>query len=467
VKLTARQSKHARKTGHKTAKFKQIGSHGILILLIIANSFPHFYVWLAGSRRTLPVPCGGPKDERKRRLIAPQEEVMRFSTYKLAITAALLRFLVSPAVTQAQLSADRDRSKIVMFDVPGAGKTAGALNCGNNLLTGCYGTTPMANNNAGEIVGMYLTDDGVYYGFLRNADGKTKSFTAPGADTTDGDFNGTYPMAINSCGAVTGTYQGMDEVFHGFLREPNGSYVQIDVAEAGTAAFQGTWPASINDKGDVAGFYFDASGTHGFVRSQNGTITRFSNPNAANGTYVALEQGLNDDGAIVGWYFDANFVAYGYVREPDGTFKTVEPDASSPSTLVGGINRSGASTGYYADTTGLFYGFLRKKDGTTTDFQASGEDAVEGLVAFTLNCGDEITGVTVDSNNANHGFVRFANGKIKSFDAASPNTGTGSNQGTRPTTINDAREVIGYYVDEKNVSHGFIRYPSEDDVRRN
>jgi hypothetical protein len=392
---------------------------------------------------------------------------MRFSTYKLAITAALLRFLVSPAVTQAQLSADRDRSKIVMFDVPGAGKTAGALNCGNNLLTGCYGTTPMANNNAGEIVGMYLTDDGVYYGFLRNADGKTKSFTAPGADTTDGDFNGTYPMAINSCGAVTGTYQGMDEVFHGFLREPNGSYVQIDVAEAGTAAFQGTWPASINDKGDVAGFYFDASGTHGFVRSQNGTITRFSNPNAANGTYVALEQGLNDDGAIVGWYFDANFVAYGYVREPDGTFKTVEPDASSPSTLVGGINRSGASTGYYADTTGLFYGFLRKKDGTTTDFQASGEDAVEGLVAFTLNCGDEITGVTVDSNNANHGFVRFANGKIKTFDAASPNTGTGSNQGTRPTTINDAREVIGYYVDEKNVSHGFIRYPSEDDVRRN
>jgi hypothetical protein len=392
---------------------------------------------------------------------------MRFSTCKLAINAAVLGFLVSPAVTQAQLSADRDRSRIIMFDVPGAGKTLGALNCGNNLLTACYGTTPMANNNAGEIVGMYLTDDGVYYGFLRNADGKTKSFTAPGADTTHEDFNGTYPMAINSRGAVTGTYQGMDEVLHGFLREPNGSYVQIDVAEPGTAAFQGTWPTSINDKGDVAGFYFDGNGTHGFVRSRNGTITTFNNPNAANGTYVALEQGLNDDGAIVGWYFDANFVAYGYVREPDGTFKTVEPDASSPGTLVGGINNSGASTGYYADTTGLFYSFLRKKDGTTTVFQASGGDAVEGVVAFTLNCGDEITGVTVDSNNANHGFVRFANGKIKTFDAASPNTGTGSNQGTRPTTINDAGEIIGYYVDENNVSHGFIRYPSDDDVRRN
>ena len=392
---------------------------------------------------------------------------MRFSRCKLAITAALLGILVSPAVTQAQLSADRDGSKIILFDVPGAGKTAGALNCGNNLLTGCYGTTPMANNNAGEIVGMYLTDDGVYYGFLRSADGKTKSFTAPGADTTHGDFNGTYPMAINSFGAVTGPYQGSDEVLHGFLREPNGSYVQIDVPEAGTVAFQGTWPTSINDKGDVAGFYFDATGAHGFVRSRNGMVTKFNNPNAANGTYVALEQGLNDDGAVVGWYFDANFVAYGYVREPDGTFNTVEPDASSPGTLLGGINRSGASAGYYVDTSGLFFGFLRKKDGTTTVFQASGEDAVEGMVAFTLNCGDEITGVTVDSNNANHGFVRFASGKIKIFDAASPNTGTGSNQGTRPTTINDVGDVIGYYVDENNVSHGFIRYPSDDDVRKN
>jgi hypothetical protein len=155
------------------------------------------------------------------------------------------------------------------------------------------------------------------------------------------------------------------------------------------------------------------------------------------------------------------------VREPDGTFKTVEPDASSPGTLVGGINRSGASTGYYVDTSGLFFSFLRKKDGTTTVFQSSGKDAAEGVLAFTLNCGDEITGVTGDSNNANHGFLRFASGKIKIFDAANPNTGTGSNQGTRPTTINCAGEVVGYYVDENNVSHGFIRYPSDDDVRKN
>lgn len=68
--------------------------------------------------------------------------------------------------------------KIVTFDVPGAGQTPGTIGCGNGLLTACFGTTPMANNNAGEIVGMYLTDSGVYYGFLRSPDGKITTFTA-------------------------------------------------------------------------------------------------------------------------------------------------------------------------------------------------------------------------------------------------------------------------------------------------
>jgi hypothetical protein len=44
------------------------------------------------------------------------------------------------------------------------------------------------------------------------------SFDAPGADTTPGDYNGTYPSAINALGVVAGAYQSADTVFHGFLR---------------------------------------------------------------------------------------------------------------------------------------------------------------------------------------------------------------------------------------------------------
>ena len=46
------------------------------------------------------------------------------------------------------------------------------------------------------------------------------SFDAPGADTTPGDFNGTYPSSINVWGFITGSYQGADTVYHGFLRSP-------------------------------------------------------------------------------------------------------------------------------------------------------------------------------------------------------------------------------------------------------
>ena len=49
------------------------------------------------------------------------------------------------------------------------------------------------------------------------------SFDAPGADLTPGDYNGTYPSSINVWGSMTGSYQGADTVFHGFLRSPAGS----------------------------------------------------------------------------------------------------------------------------------------------------------------------------------------------------------------------------------------------------
>jgi hypothetical protein len=35
-------------------------------------------------------------------------------------------------------------------------------------------------------------------------------------------------MSLNSWGAVTGVYQMTDEVFHGFILEPNGHYIEVD-----------------------------------------------------------------------------------------------------------------------------------------------------------------------------------------------------------------------------------------------
>jgi len=346
---------------------------------------------------------------------------------------------------------------IITFDVPGAGNIASSSGlCDSFYFTGCYGTTPMANNNAGEIVGMYITNDGVYYGFLRSSDGKVTKLSEPNADTTPGDLNGTYPFSLNSWGAVTGVYQKTDEVFHGFIRERDGCYIGVDDPDAGTAAFQGTFATNINDHGEVAGFYIDSSNNyHGFIRSPHGEFTTVDDPNANSGTYIALEQGLNNRGAVVGWY-NASSVSYGFVREPDGKFNTIEPLASALFTLVGGINSAGTVAGYFGTATSAS-GFLQKRDGQTTLFNVSGPDGALGTTAFTLNSRDEVTGISVDANGTNHGFIGFANGYTKTFEA--PNAGTGNFQGTRPTTINDSGQVVGWVLDSNNVAHGFILCP--------
>ena len=100
--------------------------------------------------------------------------------------------------------------KIISLDAPGADTTAGDFN----------GTYAMGINNLGVITGSYIDVNDVNYGFLRTPDGKYTAFQAPGADTTKGSFNGTSPEAINDLGVVTGLYADAKSFDHGFLR-PN------------------------------------------------------------------------------------------------------------------------------------------------------------------------------------------------------------------------------------------------------
>ena len=57
-------------------------------------------------------------------------------------------------------------------------------------------------------------------------------------------------------------------------------------------------------------------------------------------------------------------------------------------------------------------------------------------------------------NSGAHGFQRFADGTIDTFDA--PGAGTGQFQGTYPSAINNAGAIAGTVVDSNNVSHGFL-----------
>jgi hypothetical protein len=52
------------------------------------------------------------------------------------------------------------------------------------------------------------------HGFVRAADGKTKTFEAPGAG------EGTVGLSVSAAGDITGFYVDSSAVYHGFMRTP-------------------------------------------------------------------------------------------------------------------------------------------------------------------------------------------------------------------------------------------------------
>jgi hypothetical protein len=152
------------------------------------------------------------------------------------------------------------------------------------------GTQALANNDLGESVGVYTDTNIVPHGFIRAADGKITSFDAPGAGLGAGLDQGTVAYSVNDFGVIAGQFEDPSNVFHGFIRFPNGAFETFDAPGAGTGEDQGTLAFNINPQGATSGIYYDASSAqHGFVRSAAGKITTFDPPDAVGYTMVCEE----------------------------------------------------------------------------------------------------------------------------------------------------------------------------------
>jgi hypothetical protein len=132
---------------------------------------------------------------------------MKFGTF--AFLTAVILFGVLPVPVRP--AAQNASSKIISFDAPGAGTTAGSG----------FGTFPESINKAGAITGRFTDANGLYHGFLcgPGAD-EIITFDAPGAGVTAGSGSGTFSNHINDAGAFTGRYIDANNVSHGFLRTP-------------------------------------------------------------------------------------------------------------------------------------------------------------------------------------------------------------------------------------------------------
>lgn len=299
------------------------------------------------------------------------------------------------------------------------------------------------------------------------------TFEAPGADTNPGDNNGTYPGGINNAGVITGSYQDKKDVFHGFLRSPDGTFTTFQVPHANTSPFFGTFVNAINDLGVITGTYYDENQVeHGFVGSP-GKFSSFDVPGAANGLYPFA---INLEGAIVGWSFDSNGLFHSFVRSPDGAVSVfLIPGQCETNTAQGcygseltTINLFGLSVGNYMDNDFVSHSLIRNLDGTFTKFDDpnAGTGQYQGTgcpgCALGFNQWGAIAGPYIDENYVQHGFVRSPDGTFTTFDA--PGAGTGEGQGTGcpsdcPTSLNDFGAITGNYIDTNYQLHGYLRTP--------
>jgi hypothetical protein len=182
-----------------------------------------------------------------------------------------LGLLVALSTVGVVVSANAQDSKVVIIDAPGADTTPGDY----------FGTYPGGINTRGAVAGSYQDANGTYHGFLRSPDGKFTTFDVPGADLTPGDYNGTSPSAINDLGVTTGLYWDANSFSHGFLRSPEGKFTSFDVPGAGG---YGSTPIAINLEGAVVGYYTDSNYSfHAFLRSSEGKFATWTGPGACTG----------------------------------------------------------------------------------------------------------------------------------------------------------------------------------------
>ena len=238
-------------------------------------------------------------------------------------------------------------------------------------------------------------DFGDYAGNTRSPDGeKTIGFTLIDGVFTTYDFPGslkTYFYALDNAGKAAGHYKGPDDLYHGVIME-DGELTQYDfpgatetfifgisdetgalsgniVDEAGvTRAFSGdmpiTFPGAVKTYGDfvnaagvIVGSYVDAEGmAHGFMRNPDGTFITIDVPETPELRFIFVNA-INDVGVVVFRAMAIDDIQRSYILLPGE-----EPQElrfpGSVNTVVRNINQDGSIIGYYDSAEGRRLGFV-------------------------------------------------------------------------------------------------------------
>jgi hypothetical protein len=113
------------------------------------------------------------------------------------------------------------------------------------------------------------------------------------------------------------------------------------------------------------------------------------------------------------------------------------------------INNRGQIAGEYVDRTGRSHGYLQDRDGAVITIDPSGAGAT---VVTDVDGQGRVVGISIDEKQtAISAFMRDPDGGFTTID--NPEAGF---YGTQPSGINDAGQIAGSYLDDKDMIHGFV-----------
>jgi hypothetical protein len=231
------------------------------------------------------------------------------------------------------------------------------------------------------------------------------------------------------------------------------NFVNFTGPGSGNAAGTGTNMNGIANNGSAVGFGIDNAGNFtNFVRNPNGTFTTLN----LNGSPSAMAFGINSAGDVVGANNGAAFFL-----PSGGSAQTLTTPATA--TAAFGINDNGNIVGQFSTAGGQTPGFFLSSS-TSTSFTEIDAPSGPNLVnAQGVNDNGLLVGFYVGTDGQDHGFdaqIQNANnGQL---------TGTGISDPTIPTVpgepgatfvfsqvlgINDAGMAVGYYGDSTTSQH--------------
>jgi hypothetical protein len=209
-----------------------------------------------------------------------------------------------------------------------------------------------------------------------------------------------------------------------------------------------TQVTGINDNFKTSGFYIDSGGVnHGFFRTPAGVFSTVDFPSTGFNQLL----GLNFRAQEVGYYADspAFTVDHAYIYDTNGGVFLPIINPLSVSSQATGINNEQVVCGFYIDSGAVTHGFMLNA-GTLTTLDFPGATST---MALGLNDENQVVGV-YNVGTPMHGFIY--NVISKRFHSVDDPGGIGT---TTINGINNLGQIVGFYVDSKGNTDGFIGTP--------